>query len=67
MPESLDARNASSDLCSWSDADEVLASGKSPTVPEVLGSLTAKVERDVLELDPPISKGFPMIKRSLKI
>ena len=36
-------------------------------MPEVLGVLTAKVERDVSESDPPISKGFPMIKRPLKI
>ena len=80
VPESVDTLKSSSELCSRSDADEVLeqgrsltkdevlaCQGKSPTVPEVLCLLTAKVERDVSESDPPISKDFPVVKRSSKI
>ena len=75
----MDALSSSSELCTWFDAgevleygrsltkDEVLACGESPTVLKVLGLLTAKVGRDVSESGPPISKGFPMIKRSLRI
>ena len=61
----MDASNSSSELCTWFDAgevlehgrsltvDEVLACGESPTVLKVQGLLTAKVERDVSESDPP--------------
>ena len=76
----MDALSSSSELCTWFDAgevleygrtltkDEVLACGESPTVLKVLDfKLMAKVGRDVSESGPPISKGFPMIKRSLRI
>ena len=70
----MDASNSSSELCTWFDegevpehgrsltVDEVLAYGESPTVLKVQGLLTAKVERDVSESDPPISKGSPILR-----
>jgi hypothetical protein len=79
VPESVDTLNCSTELCSWFDADEVLeqgrsrteddvlAWGESPIEPKVVGLLTAKEERDVSESDPPRSKCFPMIRRTLKI